>query len=302
MSTTLKTAYLRVLEKLGKPALVARSVFGYPYRISLGDMFSENPYYNPYSNVGEILACAAWVIDKQNPVVYDIGAHCGFISSQLAALLRDRSPVIVAFEPIPPTYADLVASIDTLQLGETIHAIPLALSDSKALITMNYSKWASMFAQVVPVAAVSNQRSGHKHYKVVSMPLDDLVGFLGVPSVIKIDVEGWEVPVLHGISRSIQGNLLSATAWCLEWNPEALGQTGYSTDAFFEALPKARYYYLNDYEGQRERLLTRIDDPRRLEHVCNLFAIPSGSDQDENWKEAFFRLKAEFGVAVSEQG
>lgn len=302
MSTTLKIGYLRVLEKLGKSSLVTNSVFGFPYRISLGDMFSENPYYNRFSNVGEILACASWVINVKSPLIYDIGAHCGFISSQLAAMLASQYPIIIAFEPIPPTYSDLVASVEELNLAHSIRPIPLALGDSKGLVRMNYSKWASMFAQIETESMPSSHRSGKQLFHVLSMPLDDLIESLGVPTVIKMDVEGWEVPVLRGLAQSLGTGLLNETAWCLEWNPEALHQTGYSVAALFDALPGYRYYYLNDYEGQREPMLREIVDPRSISHVCNLFAIPVTSDRHEVWKKNFLMLQSRFGVAVSEHG
>jgi len=301
MSTTLKLGFLRVLEKMGKSSLVSESVFGFPYRISLGDMFSENPYYNNYSNVGEILACAAWVNNADKPVIYDIGAHCGFISTQLACILKKQSPVIIAFEPIPPTYTDLILSIEQFNLEGTIRPIPVALSNSIGMVRMNYSKWASMFAQIEHDAMQTNNRSGSKYFNVLTMPLDHIMDGLGVPSVVKIDVEGWEVPVLQGVQQHMKEGKLKKTAWCLEWNPEALRQTGYSKQEFFEVLPEYRYYYLNDYEGQLIPLLQEVPDPLVLDHVCNLFAIHTSSTRHESWKENFDVLKEMYGVAVSER-
>ena len=162
MSTTLQILFLKILTKAGKKSLISKSTFGYPYRISLGDYFSENPFFNPYANVGEILATAAWVYDKPKPVIADIGAHCGFIATQLAQLLRGKFPVIYSFEPVAPTFADLVRAIDVLSLTEFIHPIGLALSDKSGFVKLNYSKWESMLAQVVPEGMLPNQKSGNR--------------------------------------------------------------------------------------------------------------------------------------------
>src|SRR5260221_6029515 len=178
MSTTLKMGYLRMLHRLGRNSLIATSVFGYPYRISLGDMFSENPYYNSHSNVGEILACAAWVAEKKDRVIFDIGAHCGFISTQLAQLLKDEYPVIYSFEPVAPTFSDLVLSINTLALQKSVNPIPVALSNRAGFVTLNYSKWSSMLSQIVPLDNPSINRSGMELYLAPSNTLDEVTKFL----------------------------------------------------------------------------------------------------------------------------
>src|SRR5690348_9338558 len=123
MSTTLKIGYLRLLDHLGKKYLITNSVFNYPYRISLGDTFSENPFYNNKVNVGEVLATAAWVRNKPKPVIFDIGGHCGFVASQLAQILKHHDPLIYSFEPVAPTFSDLVQTLIDLSLHEFIHPI-----------------------------------------------------------------------------------------------------------------------------------------------------------------------------------
>ena len=198
MSTTLKIGYLRLLTRMGKKSLITTSVFSFPYRISLGDAFSENPFYNPYSNVGEILATAAWVLDKQNPVIFDIGGHCGFIATQLAQMLKKNDPVIYSFEPVAPTFSDLLHSVNDLSLQKYINPVAVALSDSSGFVQLSYSKWSSMLAQIIPEGKQLNARAGSEIYIAASQTLDDFVKISNLPDVIKIDVEGWETNVLRG--------------------------------------------------------------------------------------------------------
>ncbi len=131
---------MNALTWLGRKSLISTSALAYRYRTSLCDNFSENPFYKPAINMGDILATAAWVVDKQKPVIFDIGAHCGFIASQLAQLLRKNSPSIHAFEPVAPTFSDLIQTIDVLKLQEIIHPVPVALSNADGFVKLNYSK------------------------------------------------------------------------------------------------------------------------------------------------------------------
>jgi FkbM family methyltransferase len=298
MSTTLKMGYLRAMQKIGKRHLVANSVLGYPYRISLGDMFSENPFYNDQSNIGEVLACAAWIGDKAQSIVFDIGAHCGFVSTQLAQVLGGLNTQIYSFEPVPPTFCDLVASINSLGLGKNVHPIPLALGETEGFLTLNYSKWSSMLAQVIPPGTSSNDRSGAEHYMATSKTIDEICESFGIPAVIKIDIEGWEVPALRGARYVMEDGRLTNTGICLEWNPEALGQTGFSKKDFYELLPERRFYYINDYSGQLVPLFEEIKALTDIDHVCNVFAIHRLSPGHEKWRNNFSRLIERYKVKV----
>jgi FkbM family methyltransferase len=297
LSTTLKIAYLKTLTRLKRKSIVAKSVFGYPYRISLGDMFSENPFYNKRANVGEVLATAAWVLQKQGPIIFDIGGHCGYIASQLAQILKKNKPVIYSFEPVAPTFSDLVQSVDELSLHEYIHPISMALSDEPGLVRLNYSRWNSMLAQIVPPGTVSNARAGSQIYYAPSDTLDEFCGITGSPDVIKIDVEGWETNVFRGARNFVSSPAREQTGICLEWNPEALENAGSSPAALYEIIGGYRFFYINDYEGQKVPLLQEVRNPLELKHCCNLFAMSPAGDA-ERWKHAFFDLKNRFRVEV----
>lgn len=85
---------------------------------------------------------------------------------------------------------------------------------------------------------------------------------------------------------------------CLEWNPSALLDAGSDKDALFKQLSDYRFFYLNDYEGQKLPELAEVKDPRNIDHVCNLFAIHKQSAKTEPWKEKFVMLKNHYGVKV----
>src|SRR6185295_2238150 len=113
--------------------------------------------------------------------------------------------------------------------------IPLALSDQEGIVKLNYSKWNSMLAQIIPQDSPSNERSGGQIYFAASNTLDNVIEYLGKPDLIKIDVEGWEVPVFRGALKMLSSDNLSIGI-CLEWNPEALKQTGNVASDLFQML------------------------------------------------------------------
>ncbi len=94
------------------------------------------PTYNRYKELAEFFkrneasrAPRQLGQQKQNAVIFDIGAHCEFIATQLAQALEDQQPTIYSFELVPPTFSDLVSSIHELGLKHVISPIPQALSD-----------------------------------------------------------------------------------------------------------------------------------------------------------------------------
>ena len=296
MSTTLRINYLNTLTRLGRRSLISTSALGYRYRISLGDNFSENPFYKPSINIGEILATAAWVIDKQKPVIFDIGAHCGFIASQLAQLLKENNPAIYSFEPVAPTFSDLIQTIDELKLHEFIHPVPVALSNANGFVKLNYSKKNSMLAQIIPTEDASNHRAGDEVYVASAQTMDEFCETISYPDVIKIDVEGWEVYVFEGAKKMMEASKNIAVGLCLEWNPQAILQVGSSAKNLSVLLNDYRFFYLNDYEGQLHPELEEIVDVNQVSHVCNLFAIHGIHPGVDVWKKNFLRLKTSFGI------
>lgn len=299
MSTGLKLRYLKLLRQLGRKSLVAKSVFGFPYRISLGDTFSENPFYNPHSNVGEIIATAAWVTGQKKPVVFDIGGHCGFIASQLAALLKPDQPSIYSVEPVAPTFTDLLASVRSLSLQDYIHPVPVALNDQPGFVRLNYSQHNSMLAQIIPDDGASNQRSGSETYLAAAETLDEFCKTTGHPDVIKIDVEGWEVHIFQGAPAMLANERFVNTGVCFEWNPQALADVGSTAAEFAAFFRDHRIFYLNDYEGQKLPELSEVTDLAGVQHVCNCFAIHRQCNRVNEWKDNYEQLKKKYRVRVS---
>lgn len=121
----------------------------------------------------------------------DIGAHIGSHTLTLARLVGPTGRVY-AFEPQKKVFRELVYN---LRLNEISHAIPLrfAVSSEPGILEMD------------PIRSADGQvRVGKGGDKVEARTIDSF-SFTNV-SLIKIDVEGHQLPVLEGAERTIRAN------------------------------------------------------------------------------------------------
>jgi len=271
MSTTARRYWLKLLRGIGVKHFRARSGIGVPYICHLGDFSGEVPFYDRNHSAAEILLMAQWCRQVEKPVVFDVGANNGFIATQLAQLLRENSPRIFAFEPVPSTFSSLSRSVSALRLQQLVFPICCAISDKAGASAIAYNPKESLFAQVGN--DTSNIRVGSNLAYCATLRLDDIVSCLSViPTLLKIDVEGSELQVLRGA-----GSLLDspdAPAICLEWNPITMKERGSSLTDLVELLGARTCYYIDDFEDQRIPFGEEIESVANINWVCNVFAIP----------------------------
>jgi FkbM family methyltransferase len=143
--------------------------------------------YEP--EVWESLASAA----RGNDVFWDIGAHVGSIS--VHALGDERIRAVLAFEPDPRQF-ELLRLHLTLNVGRGT-AFAFALSDRRERRPMRRGPGANMGLSSLTAGA------GGETFEVDCRTADELVFGEGLPAptLVKIDVEGWESHVLDGFKR-----------------------------------------------------------------------------------------------------
>jgi FkbM family methyltransferase len=131
----------------------------------------------------------------------DIGAHGALYSIILAKeKLADR---IVAFEPDPTNLVQLRANLFINHMLERIEVIDKAASDSKARIPFFVAKESNRGGS--RMTEKEPEILDHR-IEVESEPLDDMVQIEGNLVVAKIDVEGSELTVLKGMTKTIAAN------------------------------------------------------------------------------------------------
>ena len=221
---------------------------------------------------------SAWCSAIESPVVLDIGANNGFVATQLAQRLRAKNPRIYAFEPVPSTFAQLKLSVESLGLSDLVFPICCGVFDSTGIATMSYNPRQSLFAQMRDGAP--NPRAGHLSTLAVTLTIDQIVDSLGIePSLIKIDIEGFEPRALRGAAKLLSSS--EPPAICFEWNPLTLSEVKSSRSEMTQSLANYRLYYIDDFEGQRKPLADEILNLGDITWVCNVFAVPR--DRQSTW-------------------
>jgi FkbM family methyltransferase len=130
---------------------------------------------------------------KPGQIVFDIGAHAGFLT-MLASVLIGESGRVFAFEPLPRNISYLKEHLKLNNLTN-VQVIEAAVSKSSGtrFFTQNITGYQGGISQ-----------KGNLKVKVVS--LDELIlnKEIPVPDYIKIDVEGHEKSVLMGAKSTLE--------------------------------------------------------------------------------------------------
>lgn len=134
---------------------------------------------------------------KKGDLFVDVGANVGSFTI-LAS--KEKGVRTIAFEPIPSTFSELSDNVrlNDIQSLVELHNIGLGSSDQVIKFTNTQS--------------AINHVATETEINVIEVPvkcLDDIVN-LSVPSLIKIDVEGFETEVLKGMEKALQNENLLA--------------------------------------------------------------------------------------------
>ena len=195
-------------------------------------------------------------------VVWDIGAHVGYHSLALAALVGEKGRVI-AFEPNQFNLKRFVKNLRlNSDLSKRIKIIEGALSDKDGTIDFvesddvdNTTSSGSHLDNVIPPEN-SSVYEGFKKTKIKTYRADTLVArkIVPPPSVIKIDVEGAEELVIRGAQKIL---------------------TKYKPVLFIEVHGILQMYALGKILSKMKYDLELLDDDGGLSNRCFVVASPS---------------------------
>jgi FkbM family methyltransferase len=145
-------------------------------------------------------------------VLYDIGANVGTYSLIAAHL----GGTVVAFEPGYASYARLCDNIVLNGFEDAIVPVPLLLSSTSGLTRFEYSSLPPGYAKhSVEGEGTTGSRVPSKpvfRQQALSMRLDDAVDAFGLsaPTIVKIDVDGFELAVLEGATEMLASGSLAS--------------------------------------------------------------------------------------------
>lgn len=139
-----------------------------------------------------------WQLLPSEGVVFDIGANVGWYALHIATA-RPRTRVL-AFEPVPETFANLQANARLNHLGN-LTLFNHGLSEREETQRFFFSAEATGAASAVNLTDTATTRQ----VDVRVRRLDDVTRELGFgPDFIKCDVEGAELFVFRGGTRSLE--------------------------------------------------------------------------------------------------
>lgn len=167
---------------------------------------------------------------RSGDVLWDIGANVGAYSLLAAKLIPGAS--VAAFEPYIPTFSHLWENIAQNGLSSQIVPICVALSDRTAIDELGISD---------PRAGSAEHVLGRKDMKSsqpsVGIMGDDACKILGVapPTLLKVDVDGYEVHVLKGMASALRDSKLRSCIVEVE-----RGKTEDTVDGLMEAADFVR--------------------------------------------------------------
>jgi FkbM family methyltransferase len=186
---------------------------------------------------------------RASPVCFDIGANRG----QTIELLQDclNEPVIHSFEPASTTYAELVCK----SFGPRVQCHQLAMgnyigmadfrnynvSELSSFLPMNPDKRENLFAEQAVIS-------------VESVPVDTLDNFCSAHAIdrinlLKIDTQGFELPVLHGAAELFEKGQIGAVL--LELNFATLYEGQSDPLAILQLLRTYQMRLVDYYETER---------------------------------------------------
>jgi FkbM family methyltransferase len=217
-------------------------------------------------NVTEMLGRLTGLL--QEPIFYDVGASYGFYTLRFA----DESQWVYAFEPVRATFDVLCRNVQHNRVtNATVFKLGLSDEEVETPINLYSSSGTNSIVWALP-AHHPTKLVGREMIRVTR--LDELVEreALRPPDLIKLDIEGAELPALRGgrhlISR-VQPVIVLESRYEPWFNP------GYSRAELLEELFRHGYLVAGLSERYDDFALYPLEEFER-ELVVNIVAFPRG--------------------------
>lgn len=176
----------------------------------------------------KIEAVLGFIPKKQRQCAFDIGAHVGLWTRVLARHFKN----VEAFEPVP----ELLECFDanTAHLNN-VKIWPCAISENEGCVRLsqpdgNSGNWhASAGGETVK-------------YEVLAMTLNDLSERFALVNFVKIDVEGWELPIIRGGREMLTAHRPFVLVEQKPGNAERYGFARYGAAELLEELGAKRLW------------------------------------------------------------
>jgi FkbM family methyltransferase len=215
-------------------------------------------YTTSFEGRAEFAALARTASD-QGGVLFDVGAHCGLISSLWCAAKSDNRTF--AFEPSPVLIQRLVEIRELNQLGERMQIKQVAIGETPGVMSMlidsvggfvqsrhfNHTMWSA--PQSIEVAIDSIESASAR--------------FGIIPNFIKMDIEGFEYEAIKG---SVSFLTAHRPTLFLELHLNYLEQRNLSAKSVVDLLRRCGYSFFT-YRGAELPAENVYRTPLAIHHV-----------------------------------
>lgn len=158
---------------------------------------------------------------RSTDTFFDIGANVGSYTLLASGVCKSKT---IAFEPIPATYQILSKNIGLNKLNSTAHAENKGVSSKNGVLTFTATNDTTNHV-------IANSVTVLEAIAVPVVTLNDYIS--NQPSLMKIDVEGFETEVLNGADQILSNSILKAII--IELNGSG-GRYHYDEDLIHEKL------------------------------------------------------------------
>lgn len=196
-SAMIRFAKWQLGSRLARGAIVYDWVNGAKFWVKTGETGLTGNIYtglHEFSDMGFLLHFL-----RREDLFVDVGANVGSYTILACAAVGARG---VAFEPIPGTYQRLVENIRLNRLEERVTCLNKGVGTEEGAITFTSDR------DTTNHALASDEQCDHT-VAVAVTTLDSALSGME-PALIKIDVEGYETPVLEGAREILQNQALHA--------------------------------------------------------------------------------------------
>lgn len=230
-----------------------KSYFAYKFWIedSLAKVLKKNP---------EILA---------NGSIYDAGANIGYTAYVFSKFTGTESPYkIYAFEPDPTNFSFLQKNLVTFGIANKVHAENQALGSGTGEVFLWFNPEHPADHRIV-TQEFEKQVLDAQKIRVPIVSLDEYWKKSGSPpiSLVKIDVQGFELEVLRGMKEL----LVKQPKMCIffEMGPAHLQSLGFSSQDVFDFFENRHFQLwqinpdgsLFPIKSQTKKALLETNDP-----------------------------------------
>ena len=198
---------------------------------------------------------------RPGDTVYDIGAEQGLYTVFCSKAVRDEGHII-AFEPKGSLHERLRGNV-RLNALTNVRLFRLALADYSGPGRLRSAEIGSAPA----LSTVAFEEENAQSEKVTVAPGDLIVEAkkLPLPAIVKVDVEGHELSVLRGLSRTLSGPTCRAV--CCEIHPRLLPIAVQPSDVL-ELLKSLGFSMVDTYLRPPEQHVVAYKNQDSLSDLC----------------------------------